>query len=416
MKKSLENYTGANRLDNVCFSAIRVVLDRAAALRSEGHRVIPLSAGEPNFNTPEPIKQATIQAIENNFTHYGSNRGLPRLREILADSVKEELGVSYNPATEILITCGGAEALNNAVLSIVDEGDEVIIFTPSFVTYQNLVEMCSGICVNLPLRPENGFQIDLKELEAAITHRTKLIILNNPNNPTGAVYSRESLEGMCKLAREHDLYVLSDEMYSKLLYEGREFCSVVSFPGMKERTILVNGFSKTYAMTGWRVGYILADEKLLTPIMKVHQYSSTCCPTFIHVGLADSMMLPKTQKCVEEMVEEFSVRRQLLLAGLDQIPKLSYVKPYGAFYVMVDVSATGLTGQEFASRLLEEKYVATVPAVALGKECVDFVRISYAAGRDDIRDGLEKIAEFVKELEGADVKTNNTVDIVRRFL
>lgn len=398
MKTELEKYQGAIRLENVHFSAIRVVLDKAAKLRSEGHKVIPLSAGEPNFNTPEPIKQATIKALENNFTHYGSNRGLPRLREILGKKVEQETGVAYDPSTEILITCGGAEALNNAVISVVDEGDEVIIFTPAFVTYENLVEMCGGICVELPLRPENNFQIDLKELEAAITDRTKLIILNNPNNPTGAVYSKECLAGMCRLAVQNNLFVLSDEMYSRLLYDGQEFMSVAAFPGMKERTIIVNGFSKTYAMTGWRVGYILADERLLTPIMKVHQYSSTCCPTFIHVGMADAMELPETEKCVEEMIAEFSVRRKILLEGLDHIEKLSYVTPYGAFYVMINVSKTGLSGEEFADRLLEEKFVATVPAVALGKECKNYIRVSYAAAEEDIREGLKRIEEFISEL------------------
>lgn len=398
MKTVFEAYQGAERLENVHFSAIRTVLDKAAKLRSEGHRVIPLSAGEPNFNTPEPIKQATIKALENNFTHYGSNRGLPKLREILAQMVKEETGVSYDPATEILITCGGAEALNNAILSVVDKGDEVIVFTPAFVTYQNLVAMCEGVCVELPLKPENDFQIDLKELEEAITDKTKMIILNNPNNPTGAVYSEESLAGLCKLAVEHDIFVLSDEMYSKLLYEGKKFCSIAQFPGMKEHSIIVNGFSKTYAMTGWRVGYILADEKVLTPIMKVHQYSSTCCPTFIHVGMAEAILLPETQKCVEEMLAEFAERREILLEGLSKIEKLSYVKPYGAFYVMIDVSATGLDGEQFAARLLEEKKVATVPAVALGKECVNYIRVSFAASEDDIREGLKRIEEFIEEL------------------
>lgn len=398
MKTDLEMYHGAVRLEEVHFSEIRKVLDHAAELRKEGHRVIPLSAGEPDFNTPEPIKQATIRALENNFTHYGSNRGLPALREILAKKTERETGVRYDSATEILLTCGGAEALNNAILSMVDEGDEVIIFTPAFVTYENLVKMCGGICVELPLRPENGFQIDLKDLEEAITDKTKLIILNNPNNPTGAVYSMESLEGLCRLAVEHQLFVLSDEMYSRLLYEGREFRSVSSFPGMKERTVIVNGFSKTYAMTGWRVGYILTDERLLTPIMKVHQYSSTCCPTFIHVGVADAMELPETEKAVEKMVEAFAARRKLLLKGLDNIEKLSYVVPYGAFYVMVDVSGTGLDGAEFSRRLLTEKYVATVPAIALGKECGNYIRVSYAASEEDIREGLDRIGEFISHL------------------
>lgn len=399
MKTKFELYEGASRLEQVRFSAIRDVLDKAAKLRAAGHKVIPLSAGEPNFNTPEPIKLATMKALEDNYTHYGSNRGLPKLREIIARTAAEELGAEYDPATEVLITCGGAEALNNVILSVVDEGDQVIIFTPAFVTYENLVKLCGGVCVEIPLKPERGFQPNLQELEAAITEKTKMIIINNPNNPTGAVYSREIMKGLCRLAAEREIFVLSDEMYSSLLYEGRQFWSVAAFPGMKEWGIIVNGFSKTYAMTGWRVGYILAHERVLTPIMKVHQYSSTCCPTFIHVGMAEAMLLPETKQCVDAMLAEFTSRRELLLDYLEKMPKISFVRPYGAFYVMADVSATGLTGEEFSQRLLDETHVATVPAVALGRECVDFIRISFAASEEDISEGMKRMEKFIEKLQ-----------------
>ena len=231
-----------------------------------------------------------------------------------------------------------------------------------------------------------------------MTEKTKMIILNNPNNPTGAVYTRESLAAVAKIAVEHNLLVVSDEMYSKLTYKDARFTSICEFPGMKERSLIISGFSKTYAMTGWRLGWILTDKKLGVSLLRMHQYSTTCSPTFIQKGLADAMLLPETQAEVSAMVGAFARRRQLILSGLDAIPQLSYVKPYGAFYVMVDVSKTGLTGQEFALRLLEEQFVATVPAIGLGDACGDFIRISYAASEEDIVEGLRRIRILVEAL------------------
>ena len=397
-----ENYdimSGAKRLENVQFSAIRQVLDKAAALRAKGLKVIPLSAGEPNFNTPEPIKQAAIKAIQKNFTHYGSNRGLPKLREIMSDRIYAQDGVKYDPQTEIVFTTGGAEALNNVILATVDQDDEVIVFSPAFVTYKNLIYLCGAKCVELPLKPENDFQPDLKELENTITDKTKMLIMNNPNNPTGAVYSKEVLAQICRLAVEHNFLILSDEMYRSLVYEGN-FTSVASFPGMKEHCIIVNGFSKTYAMTGWRLGYLQADAKLVSHIMKVHQYSSTCSPTFIQVGMAEAIEDAQTQNEVDQMLAQFAERRELLLDLVSKIDKITYVRPKGAFYIMINVSATGLNGETFAERLLNEKHVAVVPAVSMGKDQVynDFIRISFAASEDDLIEGLRLIDAFIKEL------------------
>lgn len=400
MKKEYNIYSGAKRLEKVAFSAIRAIIDKGAALKAQGHKVIPFSAGEPDFNTPEDIKNATIEAIKLNHTHYGSNRGLLKLRELIGEDIKAETGVSYDPETEIVITSSGAEAINNAILALVDEGDEVIVFTPAFVSYENLVKLCLGIFVDIPLKPENGFQIDTAELRAKITPATKMIIMNNPSNPTGAVSREEILREVAEIAVEHNLLVLTDEMYSKLTYEGTRFHSIAAFPGMKERTVMINGFSKTYAMTGWRLGYIAADARLIGSIMKVHQYSTTCSPTFIQVGLAGAMTTERTKKDVDYMIGEFGKRRKLILKGLDGIRELSYVTPYGAFYVMVDVSATGLTGEEFAARLIDEKYVATVPAVSMGKECRDYIRISFAASEGDIKEGIERIREFCRSLKG----------------
>ncbi|MGN0372063.1 MAG: pyridoxal phosphate-dependent aminotransferase [Enterocloster sp.] len=399
MEKNRSIFEEPERLKNVQFSAIRTMLDKAAALRSRGISVIALSAGEPNFNTPERIKKETIKAIEQNYTHYGSNRGLPRLREIVAEHIREQTGVSYDPASEIVFTTGGAEALNNIILATVDQGDEVIVLSPAFVSYKNLVNLCRGVCVEVPLKPEKGFQIDLEDVKAAITPKTKMIIMNNPNNPTGAVYRKEDLEQLSRLVIGNNLLLLADEMYSSLVYEG-EFVSMASFPGMKEHAIIVNGFSKTYAMTGWRLGYLQADRRLVTHIMKVHQYSSTCSPTFIQVGMAAAMDCQETKNEVEAMVEAFRRRRELVIERLEQVPGIAFIKPQGAFYVMADVSALGMTGEEFAALLLEKKQVAVIPAVSLGKgdACRDFIRISFAASEDDIAEGTERMKALAEEI------------------
>ena len=376
---------GAQRLEP---SLIRTVLDRAAALRSEGHRVIPFSAGEPNFNTPSPIKAATQKAIEENFTHYTSNRGFPGLRTIIAKMMEQTTGTAYDPETEIIVTSSGAEALNNAIHAFVGQGDEVIIPTPAFVSYKNLVKFTGAEVVEVPLSPKECFRLDAKAIQAKITPKTKMIILNNPNNPSGAVYTREDLEAVAKLAVEHDLLVLSDEMYSRLVYDGAEFVSVTSLPGMRERAIVVSGFSKSYAMTGWRLGYLIADKALVSTMLKVHQYSTTCSPTFIQKGLVDSLEDPQTEKEVQDMLAAFAQRRKAILAGLEKIPGLTPITPRGAFYVTVDVSATGMNGMDFATRLLEEKYVATVPAAAFDGDTANLIRISYAASDEYIQEGL----------------------------
>ncbi len=310
MEKEFDILTGAKRLDEVRFSKIRTVMDMVADLRAKGEKVLALSAGEPDFDTPAPIKEAVIKALEENYTHYGSNRGYPALRKLLSKKLEKETGVSYDPETEIIFTTGGAEALNNAFMAVVDPGDEVIVFSPAFITYENLVHMCGAKLVKVPLKKENNYQIDMDDLKAAVTDKTKLLVMNNPNNPTGAVYSKECLEQVCELAKEKNFLILSDEMYSRLVYGDGKFYSIASFPDMKERTIIINGFSKTYAMTGWRVGYVAAPAKLLPSILKVHQYCSTCCPTFIHVGLANALDLPETEEAVCKMVDAFAKRRK----------------------------------------------------------------------------------------------------------
>ncbi|MEA4932024.1 MAG: pyridoxal phosphate-dependent aminotransferase [Lawsonibacter sp.] len=398
MNRSYELNTGAKRLEKVEPSLIRTILDRASTLRANGKPVVPFSAGEPDFNTPSDIKEAAIRAITNNQTKYTSNRGYAPLRQVLKGYIQRETGVEYDPETEILVTSSAAEALNNSIMAFVDEGDEVIVLTPAFVSYKCLVNMCGAKFIDIPLDADNGFQVDLEAVKAAVSAKTKMLILNSPSNPTGAVFSRESLAAICRLAVEHNFLVLSDEIYSRLVYDDAQFHSIASFPGMKDHCIIVSGFSKTFAMTGWRLGYIATEAKLAAPILRTHQYSTTCSPTFIQVGLAETMESKNTKQQISEMIAAFANRRQLIMKRLDEIPALSYVKPYGAFYIMVDVSALGLTSMEFSTKLLEEKYVATVPAVGLGDKTGKYVRFSYATSEENIEEGLHRIKEMVEEI------------------
>ena len=372
--------SGANRLEEMYFSPIRQVGERAAALAEQGHPVLSFSSGEPDFNTPGPIKAATIQAIEHNKTHYAPNRGILSLRKAIAAQLRTVVGVEYDPVSEILLTAGGAEAINNAFLAVLNPGDEAIVFTPAFMNYENLISMCGATMVSIPLRKKNGFQIDPQELAEHISSKTKLIILNNPCNPTGVVYTAETLEKVANIAKEHNLLVFSDEIYNQITYDGVSCTSIASFPGMKERTILMNGFSKAYAMTGWRLGYLAASSRMLSNLLKVHQYTTTCVPTFVQEGLAETMNAPETMAEVKQMVAAFDRRRKLFIQGLDAIGNLEYIKPQGAFYIFIDVSKTGMDGDEFASRLLEERYVACVPG-----------------SDENIKEGLARIDEFLNK-------------------
>ena len=388
---------GASRLEEMYFSPVRAVMEKMAKVRATGADVVSFGPGEPDFNTPSQIKEETIKAIEANVTHYPPNRGYLELREEISKYLEKLGGVKYDPETEIIVTAGGAEAINNAFLAFVDPGDEVITFSPAFMNYENMTFMTGGKLVSIPLSSENGFQIDPKALEAAVTDKTKMIVINNPCSPTGVVYSREVLEEIARIAIEHDLLVFSDEIYAELVYDGNEFLSIASLPGMKERTITMNGCSKAFAMTGWRLGILCAPEPMLLNLLKIHQYTTTCTPAFIQKGLIAGMNTERTRKEVDEMCEAFDRRRKLVMELLDEIPDLSYTVPTGAFYVFVDVSKTGMSGDEYADKLLETKHVGVVPGSKLGKTCADFIRISYATSDERIREGLRRMKEFSAE-------------------
>lgn len=391
-------FSGAKNVKDVVFSRIRIISEHSKDLAAMGRDIVFFTLGEPDFNTPELIKKETIKAIENNYTHYNYNRGLLSLREEIAKKIKRETGIDYDPEKELILTSSGAEAINNALIGVLDEGDEVIIFTPAFMNYANVAKIVGAVPVEVPLRKENGYQIDFEELESKITNKTKLVILNDPGNPSGVVCTRETLEKLAQIIVSHNLLIFTDEMYNNLVYDGKKAMSIAELPGMKERTIMMNGFSKTYAMTGWRLGYLAMDERLVTPILKVHQYSTTCAPTFIQEGLVHSMNKAETLEAVENMVKTFEKRRNIVMTWMDRIPKLGCIRPEGAFYLLIDVSQTGLDGEEFATRILEEKGVAMIPGETFGTDYRDYVRISYATVTDRIEEGMKRLKEFTEGL------------------
>lgn len=387
----------ARRMDPVEPSPIRDLMDEVAAMKGKYDDVVSFCAGEPDFSTPEPIKRETIRALRENDTHYASSLGVLSLRREISRKIKEESGCSYDPETEIMVTCGAAEAINNVLLSFLNPGDEVLVFTPAFITYKNLVLMTGAKFVEVPLNREAGYQINMDLVKKLTTERTRAVILNNPCNPTGAVFEEEGLGALCRWIREKNLMVIADEIYADIVYDGKKTCSVASFPDMKERLLLISGFSKTYAMTGWRIGYVAADRRFMETLLKFHTYCSTCEPTFLQSGIARGLRDPETLQAVDRMVETFAKRRELVLKGLDKIDHIRYVKPYGAFYILLDVSETGMDGYQFSRELLQKKHVAVVPADAMGKGCREIVRLSYACSGEMIREGLRRMREFVTE-------------------
>lgn len=385
-------------VDAMTLSPVRKVLERAKTLEREGRRIVHFEIGEPDFDTPLQIKEATIEAIRGNHTHYGPNRGIPELRRSISAILGDEHGLVYDPDEEIIVTVGAAEALLAAVGGYIGNGDEVIVFTPAFMNYKNLIALFGGTCVTIPLEESESFQINPEVVRNHITQKTKMLVINNPHNPTGTVFNEQSLRELSSIAKKHDLLVISDEIYQKIVYDGKRCFSIGSIEGMKERTITINGFSKSHAMTGWRMGYLAAPRELIMPLLKIHQYLTTCAPTFIQEGLAIGLQDPRCEQAVQHMVQVFASRRKLLVKGLAEIPNLRFIVPMGAFYLFLNVTSTGLSGTDFASRLLEEKGVAVVPGEGFDHHFANYVRISYATSEHEIMKGLQLIKDFISAL------------------
>jgi aminotransferase len=371
-------------------SGIRKFFDIAATMKD----VISLGIGEPDFTTPAPILEAGIASLRHGDTHYTSNAGILDLRKTLSAHLDLHYHVSYDPDKEIIITVGGSEALYLAATALLNPGYEMIIPTPCFVAYQAETLLAGGVPVEVPCRFEDNFEVDPKAIEAAITPRTKAILISFPNNPTGAVASRECLLEIARLAEKHDLIVLSDEIYDRLVYGHKHVC-FADLPGMRKRTLLLGGFSKDYAMTGWRIGFVAGPAEILTGLLRVHQYSVMSAPTIAQVAAVTA--LKEGEEHVQEMVTEYDRRRKLIVSGLNQIG-LPTFEPKGAFYAFPMVSRTGLDDDAFANRLLQEEFVAVVPGSAFGRGGEGFVRCSYATAYEKIEIALGRIEKFVNRL------------------
>lgn len=371
-------------------SGIRKFFD----LVNEMEGVFSLGVGEPDFDTPWHIRDEGIYALEKGKTFYTSNSGLTELRQEISNYVKRTQGVTYNPKTEVMVTVGGSEAIDVAFRAMLDPDDEVLIPEPSYVSYVPCAVLAGGKPVIIDLKAENDFRLTAEEVLEKITDKTKILVLPFPNNPTGSVMGREELEKIAKVVIEKDLFVLSDEIYAELTYNGKHV-SITSIEGMKERTVLINGFSKAYAMTGWRLGYACAPEVILKQMLKIHQYAIMCAPTTSQYAAVEA--LKNGDKDVEEMRRSYNHRRRFLMNAFREMG-LECFEPFGAFYVFPCIKEFGMTSEEFATRFLMEEKVATVPGTAFGDSGEGFLRISYAYSLETLKIAMEKLAKFITKL------------------
>ena len=379
-------------IQSVSPSGIRKFFDIA----NEMQDVISLSIGEPDFQTPWHIRDEGIRSLEKGKTWYSPNRGFADLLKEITNYYQRRFGITYSPTTQTLVTVGGSEAIDLCFRTMIERGDEVIIPQPSFVCYEPLTVMAGGVTVIINTKNEDNFRLRADDLRAAITGKTKLLVLPFPNNPTGAIMEKHDLEEIAKVCIEKDIFVLSDEIYSELTYGGRDHVSIASIDGMYERTIVINGFSKSYAMTGWRLGYALGPDEIIAQMTKLHQYGIMSAPTTAQYAAIEA--LKNGDRDVNRMRDEYDMRRRLVVDSFNEMG-LTCFEPLGAFYVFPCIKSTGLSSDEFCTRLIMEKHVAVVPGTAFG-ECGDgFVRVSYSYSLKHLKIALQRIREFIEELK-----------------
>jgi len=371
------------------------VAARARALEAEGRSIVHLEIGEPDFDTPANVRAAAKQALDEGATHYAPFPGIPTLREAIAADATARKGFRVTP-DRVFVTVGGKGVMLYAILGIVDPGDEVIVPDPGYPIYESLVRFVGGTPVAIPIRMANDFRLDVDELASLITPRTRMLVVNSPANPTGGVLTRTDLERIAELAIRHDLAVLADEIYSRILYDGTEHVSIASLPGMAERTIVLDGFSKTYAMTGWRLGYAIVPPTLVQTYSQLIINTISCAPTFAQLGAVEALTGPQAD--VDAMVVEFRARRDLVVDGLNAIAGVSCLRPTGAFYAFPDIAGTGLTGADLAERLLHDAGVCVLAGTAFGGVGTDHIRISYANSRKNLSLALDRIRGLVESL------------------
>ena len=380
----------SNKIVNIKPSGIRKFFD----LVSEMQDVISLGVGEPDFDTPWHIRDEGIYALEKGRTFYTSNSGLKELKQEICNYLKNSQNISYDYNSEVMVTVGGSEAIDIALRAMVNTGDEVLIPQPSYVSYYPCAILAGATPVIIDLKAENNFRLTTQEILEKITDKTKFLILPFPNNPTGSIMEKEDLENIAKVIIEKDLYVISDEIYSELTY-GKKHVSIASIKGMKERTVLINGFSKAYAMTGWRLGYACAPEPILKQMLKIHQYAIMCAPTTSQYAAIEA--LRHGENDVETMKTEYNHRRRFLMNAFKEM-KLDCFEPFGAFYVFPCIKEFGLSSEEFATKFLKEEKVATVPGTAFGDSGEGFLRISYAYSLETLKEAMIRLNKFITKL------------------
>ena len=385
----------ASRMDRMAPSGIRKVNEKALAMERNGEKVIHFEIGRPDFDTPEYIKKAAIESLNAGNVFYTSNFGTMELRQAIADKLKRENDVDYK-ATEILVTAGLSEAVFAVLATILEEGDELLVPDPVWLNYINVPNLLNAVPVTYELKEENGYQLDLNEIRAKITPKTRAIVIVTPNNPTGGVLSRETLEGLAGIVIENDLLVISDEVYERLIYDGEKHVSIASLPGMKERTFTMNGMSKAYSMTGWRLGYVAAPEEYITVINKFHQHNTTCAVSF---GQAAAVVaLREEGDEVNEMVKEYQRRRDYAVAAINGIEGISCLKPKGAFYIFINCKSLGMRSAALADYLLENAKIALVPGDVFGPGGEGYLRMSFANSYENIVEGCRRLSEAVASL------------------
>lgn len=383
------------KMKRVPFTGIRRVLEKANKLEAEGRKIVHFEVGQPDFDTPANIKEAAKKALDQGVTAYSSNYGDIRLRRAIAEKLERMNHLKVDPTKEIMVTCGGEEAVAAALFALLEKGDEVLIADPSYIPYSRLTKIAEAEPVYVPLDEKNGYCFDLEKLEAAITNKTKLLILCTPGNPTGTMMDEESLRKLAEICCRHDILVLADEAYEQVLYDGNKHISIASLPGMWERTITVQSFSKTYSMCGWRIGYLVAPAELMRIVVRAHQTVAMNACSFGQLGALEALTGP--QDSLYAMLAEFDRRRLLLYNGLKELG-IPCSRPQAAFYLFPDIGEFGMDSFTFAELLLDKYGVATVPGVEFGKNGENHLRISYATSFEDCQMGLHRIAQCVSDL------------------
>lgn len=386
----------AARMESIPFSGIRTIFEEVIRREKAGEKIIHLNIGRPDFDTPLHIKKAAKKAIDEGKVHYSSNYGIPQLRDALADKLQRENNMSYDPSSEIIVTVGGNEAVFLAMMGLLDPGDEVLIPDPCWLNYFYCVQMAGGVPISVPAKEANQFTPHIDDFKSRITEKTKMIVINTPNNPTGAVYSAQSLEALASLAEEKDLYVLSDEIYEKMVYDDNSHVSFGSLSGMKERTVTVSGFSKNYSMTGWRLGFVAANKDAVSAMIRIHQYVTICATSFAQWGAVAALTGP--QDDLKHMIAEFDKRGAFVSSALQQMPGIQVSKPAGAFYIFPSIKKTGKSSQEMAEYLLEEAKIAVVPGHVFGDFGEGYIRLSYANSYENLEKAMTSMHAALKKL------------------